>query len=150
MAGAAVSYAVAVSYTRRYLKGLSPITQSFTTLLFAEAYLIVAVVVVERPITWPGHPLVWTATAWLGLLGSCAAYILYFSLINAWGATRAALVTYVFPSVGLALGIFVLGEEVQWNLFVGTALVAAGIVIVNGQQLLTALGSTKTRVVRAD
>ena len=81
--------------------------------------------------------------AWLGLLRSCAAYLLYFSLINAWGATRAALVTYVFPVVGLGLGIFVLGEQVQWNLFVGTALVAAGIVIVNGQQVLTAMSARR-------
>ena len=80
---------------------------------------------------------------WLGLLGSCAAYVLYFSLINAWGATRASLVTYVFPVVGLALGIFVLGEQVQWNLFVGTALVAAGIVIVNSRQVVHAIGGRR-------
>ncbi|MEQ1910037.1 MAG: DMT family transporter [Vicinamibacterales bacterium] len=143
VAGAAVSYAGAASYTRRYLRGLSPITQSFTTLIFAEAYLVVAVALFERPVVWPAHPLVWTATVWLGLLGSCAAYVLYFSLINAWGATRASLVTYVFPVVGLALGIFVLGEQVQWNLFVGTALVAAGIVIVSGRQLLTAVNARR-------
>ena len=143
VAGAAVSYAGAAAYTRRYLRGLSPITQSFTTLIFAEAYLVIAVVLFERPVVWPSHPLVWTATAWLGLLGSCAAYVLYFSLINAWGATRASLVTYVFPIVGLALGIFVLGEQVQWNLFVGAALVAAGIVTVNGRQLLSALNARK-------
>ena len=141
VAGAAVSYAGAASFTRRYLRGLSPITQSFTTLIFAEAYLVAAVVALERPVVWPGHPLMWTAAAWLGLLGSCAAYVLYFSLINAWGATRASLVTYVFPIVGLALGIFVLGERVQWNLFVGTALVAAGIVVVNGRQVLNALSA---------
>ena len=79
----------------------------------------------------------------LASLGSCAAYVLYFSLINAWGATRASLVTYVFPIVGLALGIFVLGERVQWNLFAGTALVAGGIVIVNGSQVLNAISARR-------
>jgi drug/metabolite transporter (DMT)-like permease len=139
VAGAALSYAGAASYTRRYLRGLSPITQSFTTLVFAEIYLAVAVLVAERPVTWPTHPLMWTATAWLGLLGSCVAYILYFSLINAWGATRASLVTYVFPIVGLGLGILVLREHPQWNLFVGTALVAAGIVTVNARQVFAGI-----------
>lgn len=139
VAGAALSYAGAASYTRRYLRGLSPITQSFTTLVFAELYLIVAVLVVEHPLAWPTHLLMWTATAWLGILGSCVAYILYFSLINAWGATRASLVTYIFPVVGLALGILVLGEQPQWNLFAGTALVAAGIVTVNGRQMFASL-----------
>lgn len=143
VAAAAVSYAGAAAYTRRYLRGLSPITQSFITLVFAECYLTVAVLAVERPVVWPSHPLMWTATAWLGLLGSCAAYILYFSLINAWGATRASLVTYVFPIVGLALGILVLGEQAQWNLFAGTALVVMGILTVNGRHLLAALSGSR-------
>ena len=139
VAGAALSYAGAASYTRRYLRGLSPISQSFTTLVFAEIYLAVAVLIAERQVHWPTHRLMWTATAWLGILGSCVAYILYFSLINAWGATRASLVTYVFPVVGLALGILVLGERPQWNLFAGTALVAAGIVTVNGRQMFAGM-----------
>jgi drug/metabolite transporter (DMT)-like permease len=144
VAAAAMSYAGAAAYTRRFLRGLSAVTQSCTTLLFAVLYLTVAVLVFERPIVWPRHPLMWGATVWLGLLGSCAAYVLYFSLINAWGATRASLVTYVFPIVGLGLGIFVLGEHARWNLFVGTALVAAGIGVVNGRQVMAAITARKS------
>jgi drug/metabolite transporter (DMT)-like permease len=131
VAAAAFSYAAALAYSRRYMRGLSPLTQSFTTLVFALAYLIVAVVLFDRPVSWPRHPVVWTAVAWLGLLGSCAALLLYFSLINAWGATRAALVTYVFPVVGLALGMLILGEPADWRIFAGTALIVGGIAIVN-------------------
>ena len=40
------------------------------------------------------------------LLGSCVAYLLSFTLMNAWGATRASLVTYLMPVVGLLLGLF--------------------------------------------
>jgi drug/metabolite transporter (DMT)-like permease len=42
-------------------------------------------------------------------------------------------VSYVFPVVGLILGITLLGEALDWRLFVGTALVVAGIVAVNFQ-----------------
>ena len=57
--------------------------------------------------------------------------MLYFYLINAWGATRASVVTYVFPVIGLILGIIFLREIADWRLVVGSLLVVAGIVSVN-------------------
>ena len=47
--------------------------------------------VVQNPLALPGTPLAWFAIAWLGLLGSCTAYLLFFWLINAWGPTRVSL-----------------------------------------------------------
>jgi drug/metabolite transporter (DMT)-like permease len=128
---AAISYAVAITFSRRYLRGQPPVMQSFMTLLVADVLMWVATPMVESPIVLPGSPLLWFAVAWLGLLGSCLAYLLFFSLINAWGPTRASLVTYIFPVIGLILGITLLGEQVDWRLFVGTALVVGGIVVVN-------------------
>lgn len=138
---AAVCYAVGAAISRRYLRGLSPLTQAFTTLAFAALYMAIAAALFERPVTWPRHPLVWGAALWLGLLGSCGAYLLYYSLINAWGATRASLVTYIFPVVGLVLGVVVLGERVDWRLLQGTALVVGGILIVNARPLAAALAA---------
>jgi drug/metabolite transporter (DMT)-like permease len=103
----------------------------------------VAVPVAERPVVLPTVPIVWFAVAWLGLLGSCAAYLLYFSLLNAWGATRASLVSYVFPVVGLVLGITLLDERLDWRLFVGTTLVVAGIVAVNFRTFIQLLPQTR-------
>lgn len=136
---AALSYAAGAALSRRYLRGQSPLTLSFMTLTFAVLFMALAVLVVDRPMHWPTHPLVWGATLWLGLLGSCAAYLLYYSLINAWGATRASLVTYVFPVVGLVLGVIVLGERIDWRLLQGTAMVVGGILVVNAQPIVAAL-----------
>lgn len=128
---AAVSYAVSAVFSRKYLRGQSPVVQSFMTLLVAGLFMTVAVPVAESPVVLPTLPIVWLAVAWLGLLGSCLAYVLYFSLMNAWGPTRSSMVSYVFPVVGLFLGITLLGERAGWRLLAGTALVVAGIVIVN-------------------
>lgn len=128
---AAVSYAVSAVFSRKYLRGQSPVVQSFMTLLVAGFFMTVAVPVAESPVVLPTLPIVWLAVAWLGLLGSCLAYVLYFSLMNAWGPTRSSMVSYVFPVVGLFLGITLLGERAGWRLLAGTALVVAGIVIVN-------------------
>ncbi len=49
---------------------------------------------------------------------------------NVWGATRASAVTYVFPVVGLILGIAFLGEHLDARLALGSLLVVAGIAVV--------------------
>jgi drug/metabolite transporter (DMT)-like permease len=132
---ASVSYAVAVTFSRRQLRDQSPVVQTFMVLLFADALMWAATPIAESPIVWPTSPLAWFAVLWLGLLGSCIAYLLFFSLINAWGPTRATMVTYTFPVIGLFLGILLLGEHADWRLFVGSALVVSGILVVNGRAL---------------
>lgn len=128
---ATVSYATATTFSRRYLRGQPPVVQSTMILVVAGTLLWLAAPIVERPLRLPALPITWLALAWLGLLGSCTAYLLFFYLINAWGATRASLVTYIFPVIGLILGILFLSEVADWRLIVGSLLVIAGIVVVN-------------------
>lgn len=105
--------------------------QATMVVLVGDALLWPSVGLAERPIHLPTAALPWIAIAWLGILGSCLAYLLYFYLIKAWGPTRASLVTYVFPVIGLVLGVAVLGETVDWRLALGSLLVLAGIVAAN-------------------
>jgi drug/metabolite transporter (DMT)-like permease len=123
---ASVSYAAAITFSRRHLRGQPPVLQSFMVLLIADALVWMAAPAVEQPLNFPNSPLAWFAILWLGLLGSCVAY-----LINAWGPTRASLVSYVFPVVGLILGIIFLHESADWRILVGSALIVGGILVVN-------------------
>lgn len=128
---AAASYALAATFSRKYLRGQPPLMQATMVVLIADALLWLSAPTFGRPLHLPTLPITWLALAWLGLLGSCLAYLLYFSLINAWGATRASLVTYVFPVIGLILGIVFLNETADWRLMIGSLLVVAGIAVVN-------------------
>ncbi|MGI8658508.1 MAG: DMT family transporter [Candidatus Limnocylindria bacterium] len=73
------------------------------------------------------------SVSWLGLLGSGLAYLLAFTLLNAWGATRTTLVTYAMPIVGLVLGVLVLGEVIDLQVIAGSALIIGGIVLANSR-----------------
>jgi drug/metabolite transporter (DMT)-like permease len=86
------------------------------------------------------HP--WTVTPdgeaifsilWLGLLGSGVAYLLVFRLFAHWGATRTTLIAYVIPVVGITLGFLVLAEPIDARILFGTALVVAGVGLVNSR-----------------
>jgi drug/metabolite transporter (DMT)-like permease len=128
---ASICYAAALSFSRRNLRNQPPVVQSFMVLLFADAIMWLTLPIVERPISWPGSALGWFAIAWLGVLGSCVAYLLFFYLVNSWGPTRTSVVTYVFPVIGLLLGIIFLREPVDLQLLLGSALIVGGIVVVN-------------------
>ena len=128
---ASLCYATAITFSRRHLRGQPPLVQATMVILIADTLLWLTTPIVERPLHVPILPITWFALAWLGLLGSCLAYLLFFYLINAWGPTRASLVTYVFPVIGLLLGIIFLGEIADWRLMIGSLLVVAGIVVVN-------------------
>jgi len=129
--GAAISYAVALIFSRRYLRGTKPVVQSTMILVVATALMWMITPVVERPVALPAAPIAWVALLWLGVLGLCVAYLLFFWLNNVWGPTRASLVTYVFPVVGVVLGVIFLNEALNWNMVLGSALVVGGIVVVN-------------------
>jgi drug/metabolite transporter (DMT)-like permease len=133
------SYALAATFSRKHLRGQPPLMQATMVVLIAEALMWPAALSFERPLHMPALPITWAALAWLGLLGSCLAYLLYFYLINTWGATRASLVTYVFPVVGVLLGVVFLGETADSRLILGSLLVVAGIALVNFKVRLKAV-----------
>jgi drug/metabolite transporter (DMT)-like permease len=128
---AAISYATALTFSRKYLRGTKPVVQSTMILVVGAIIMWPLMSVTNQPIVLPSTPLTWIAVIWLGLLGLCIAYLLFFYLNNAWGPTRASLVTYIFPIVGVFLGIIFLNEQPSWNMVIGSLLVIGGIVVVN-------------------
>ncbi len=135
---AVLLYAISVTFQRRYLRGQNPVLQSMLSLGVGGS-IVWILTPLFQPYQIPSLPLTWTAVLWLGLLGSCLAFIMSYGLLNAWGPTRSSLVTYVFPVVGLLLGALFLNETLTWRLAIGALLVIAGIVFVNARTIKAAL-----------
>jgi drug/metabolite transporter (DMT)-like permease len=131
LVGATASYAVGAIYARRMVHGLRPMIAALLQVGFALAMVSVLALAFERPLAIPLTAEALFAVTWLGLLGSGAAYLVFFRLLGRWGATRTSMVAYLLPIYGIALGATVLGERVDVRLLVGTALVIGGIGAVN-------------------
>jgi drug/metabolite transporter (DMT)-like permease len=129
--GSTVSYAAGGVYARRFLGGIRPIVLALGELAFALLYVAPLALVVEGTNGLPRTADGWLAVLWLGLLGSGLAFLIFFRLLGRWDATRTSLVAYLIPVFGLALGALVLGERVDAGLLGGTALIVAGIALVN-------------------
>ncbi|MGH3665644.1 MAG: DMT family transporter [Egibacteraceae bacterium] len=132
--GAAACYGVGFVYSRRFIlnRGFRPLALSACQLSIAALLLgLVAPVVARQPVAL-ALPVVASATL-LGAAGTGLAYLLAYRLIAEAGPTSASMVTYLIPVVAVVLGIVVLGEPVGWNLFVGTAVVVAGVSLAEGR-----------------
>jgi drug/metabolite transporter (DMT)-like permease len=146
---AAILYAFSSVFARKNLHGLPPVMQAFVPLVVADLFIWTGAIAFEAPALVPTTGLTWFALVWLGLLGSCIAYLLLYTLLHRVGPTRTTMVTYVFPVVGLVLGIVFLQEPVTPSLLIGAAMVVAGILVVNGSSLLRSLTSREKKPAEA-
>ncbi len=129
--GAAVLYSISGVYAKRRTKNISLTYQAFFPILVADIAIWAVLPFVESPLKIPASPEVWMAILWLGMLGSGAAYLLYFYLLHAIGPTRTSLVTYTFPLTGIVMGVLFLGERLDFALILGALLVVGSLLIVN-------------------
>lgn len=128
---AAAMYGFSNVFVRRFLKGIHPLHTASVSLTAALVFMGIAAPLVEAPFAVPRLGMTWLACAWMGIIGMGLAYLAYFYLINNWGATRTAMVTYVFPVTAVLLGVIFLGERPTWHVFAGGMLIIGGIALVN-------------------
>ena len=133
--GAALSYAFAGIYGRRFrAMGVKPLDAA-TGQVTASSLLILPIMLsVEQP--WNGAAPTapgWTALAALALLSTALAYVLYFRILAAAGATNLLLVTFLIPVTSILLGAVFLQERLEPRHFAGTALIGLGLVVIDGR-----------------
>ncbi|MEP7361164.1 MAG: DMT family transporter, partial [Chloroflexota bacterium] len=118
-------------YAKKFIVGYRPMIPALFEVLTAFVMIAVAAFIFERPWEAPINFDSAFSVAWLGLFGSGLAFIIFFRLINNWGATRTSTVAYLMPVFGIILGAAVLSEEVTPTRMFGTALVIGGVALVN-------------------
>jgi drug/metabolite transporter (DMT)-like permease len=128
---ATFSYAIGAVHARRNLGGVSPLIQAFFSMAFSLVVILAVAIAVEGGPRVPARLDTWAALGWLGVLGAGIASYIFYKLLHSVGPTRASLVTYTLPVVGVTLGVIVLKERLDWRLVVGTLLIVSGVWVVN-------------------
>ncbi len=72
-----------------------------------------------------------TALGWASLVGTFAATLLSFYLVQRFGATPAAMTAYVIPVVASIGGALLLDERITWGIAGGMVLIIGGISLIN-------------------
>jgi drug/metabolite transporter (DMT)-like permease len=132
---AALIYALAGVYGRRFkAMGLSPMVTASGQVTAATIILLPISLIVEQPWTLPmPSPSAWGAVLGIAVLSTAIAYVLYFRILAAAGATNLLLVTFLIPVSALLLGTMVLRETIVASQLAGMALIGAGLVAIDGR-----------------
>ncbi len=133
--GAALSYAFASVYGRRFRAlAIDPVVVAAGQVTASTLILLPLVLLLERPFALaPPDGAGVAALLGLGLLSTGLAYILYFRLLAAAGATNVMLVALLIPVSAILLGAIVLGEVLAPQHFGGMALIALGLAAIDGR-----------------
>jgi drug/metabolite transporter (DMT)-like permease len=132
---AALSYACAGVWGRRFrAMEVAPMATAFGQVVAASVLLLPVWLWLDRPwgIAWPGLE-VFGAILGIAGLSTALAYLIYFRLLASAGATNLLLVTFLIPVSATALGWTLLGERLLPQHLGGSALIAAGLVAIDGR-----------------
>jgi len=126
----AVLYAFAAIYGKRFAH-LSPSVTAACTMIWGALFLVPLSLYLDQP--WTLHPsAVALASAMaLSVFSTALALMIYFRLINTLGSLGVTSQAYLRAAVGVALGIWVLGESITLSAGVGLLAVIAGVIILN-------------------
>ncbi len=129
---ASASYGLGNAFFGRQVRGrVDPTAAALGQVGIALPMVIVLSVVTTGGVAVPSVPEALFAVAWLGIVGSGIAYLLFFRLLAVWNPTRVSLVTYLMQVVAVGLGVVVLGEPLTVEFLAGAVLVVLGIAMVN-------------------
>jgi drug/metabolite transporter (DMT)-like permease len=129
--GMALGYGFGGLFIGRHLAHVHPLvvalaSTSLSAVLAAPAGVAQAV----------GTTIGWKAiasVAVLGVVGTAAAYLLFFALIAGPGPAYAALCTYLIPPIALAYGAVFLGEHFGVSAFLALLVILAGVALGSGR-----------------
>ena len=133
--GASVSYAFSAVFARRFkAMGLQPSVLAVGMLTMSSLCLAPVAIFFDRPFTLnaPGISSI-AAAAGVALLSTALAYILYFRILAAAGATNLLLVTFLIPVSAILLGVNFLGESLNLSQIVGMFLIGLGLAVMDGR-----------------
>ncbi len=134
MLGAAVSYACAAAYGRRFrARGVDPVVTAAGMVTGSSLVLLPLALAVHGlpPADVPGH--VWAAVGVLGFLCTGIAYVLFFRILARAGATNISLVTFLVPVSAILLGWLFLDESLGPMQVLGMAVIGLGLAMIDGR-----------------
>ncbi len=133
--GASLAYAISGVYGRRFREmGVQPLVAAAVQLTMATLIMVPLVLGLEGTADLPSvGGGAWSAVIALGIFSTGLAYILYFRLLETAGATNLMLVTLLIPVTAILLGTLLLGEKLLLTHFLGMAVIAFGLSVIDGR-----------------
>jgi len=128
-----LSYALAGAWARTHLGGLSPAVAATGMLIAASAFTIPLALLIDGMPVLPQNPATYGAVAYYAVISTALAYLFYYRVLAMAGAGNLMLCTLLVAPIAITLGALVRGEALSANNLAGFALLALGLVVLDGR-----------------
>jgi drug/metabolite transporter (DMT)-like permease len=126
-------YAFAGVWARKMLAGLAPQVAAAGMLTTSALIMVPMAWYFDGPIRLDLQPRTLLALAYAAIGATALAYLLYYRVLTLAGSGNLMLVTLLIAPIAIVLGALVLGETLPVNAYKGFALLALGLVIIDGR-----------------
>jgi drug/metabolite transporter (DMT)-like permease len=131
--GGTLSYAFAGVWARNRLTGLAPQVAAAGMLTASTLIMVPLAWLIDGPIRLDLEPRTLFAIAYYALGATALAYLLYYRVLGLAGSGNLMLVTLLIAPIAILLGAVVLDETLAPNAYKGFALLAVGLLIIDGR-----------------
>jgi drug/metabolite transporter (DMT)-like permease len=143
--GAALSYGIAGTLTKRRLAGV-PANALGLGQMLAASILLLPLALASLPPA-PPSPAAIGAVVLVGVVATAIAFPLYYRVLGRLGPTSASTVTMAGPVVGMAWGGLLLGEPIGLATLAGVGLILVSLTLVLNVPIGRAVGRLAARLV---
>ncbi len=133
--GGTLSYALAGSWARATLSGLRPQVAAAGMLTGSALVMVPAAIWLEGSPRLDLQPRTWIAIGYYALAATAFAYLLYYRVLAMAGSGNLLVCTLLIAPIAIVLGALVRGETLLPQAYLGFALLALGLVILDGRLL---------------
>lgn len=133
--GAALSYAFAGVWGKRFLSSYPPLMNAFGMLVGSTILMMPVAIFTEGKPVMALSMEVWASLLAVAILSTALAYLLYFKILVRAGSANLMLVTLLIPPIAVTLSVVFLGEKPGIEALLGFGIIAIGLAITDGRLL---------------
>ncbi len=133
--GAGLSYAVAATWGRLFLKDLSPLVAAAGMTGFSGLIMGTLALRFDGIPSFNYTPATWASLIYMATFATAFAYLLYYRILSTAGSGNLSLVTLLIPPFTILMGSLLLNETLTSKAIIGFFILAAGLLIMDGRVL---------------
>jgi drug/metabolite transporter (DMT)-like permease len=131
--GGTVAYAIAGVWARKRLVGMPPQLAAAGMLTGSTVIMLPLAYFIDGPLSFDLEPRTMWAIGYYAIIATAFAYLLYYRVLAMAGSGNLMLVTLLVAPIAITLGAVVLGEKLGTNTYFGFAILAVGLIILDGR-----------------
>ena len=115
------------------MRGVDPMVAAAGMLTGSTVIMIPLVLATEGMPSLALQGTTWGAIAYYAIFATALAYLLYYRVLAMAGSGNLMLTTLIIPPIAILLGAWVLDETLNPRAYLGFALLAIGLIVLDGR-----------------